>query len=250
MNIQTVQCLFVWLAFFVFLGLGNVQAQESQQELADKVYTWVNQQREGNSLSTLEVDSRLQTVARAHSQAMHKQNLVAATGPTFDSPEDRIKASGLTEVDTLVVVAKGASWEELVTQLGQEENLQVLLSPAMTHIGVGVTEDGENYWLTVQLVERRITFGTFTFTQTSSIPIRRSLEITGSSDQQKIKVVVIAPGASSTQVASEHVLTPDATGAFDEVLSLGSATGDFQFQFSCLRGDSYTLKHAFTLEVH
>ncbi len=101
----------------------------------------VDRDRARAGLPAVVPDTRLQAVARRYSQEMAETGVVAHISSRTGSVTDRLQAAGLAPPPTVVAenVAGATSVEDAETAFmsspGHRDNL---LSPSVTHIGVGV----------------------------------------------------------------------------------------------------------------
>ena len=243
--------LWLTVVLVLFCGYGSVRAEESQSAMKDKIIGWVNKTRVEKGLPELTVDLRLNKAAKAHSENMVGHNLLSENDPSLGTPFERIRAAGLTDIDNLIVVAKASDWDDLRGQLESEVKIEKILSPEMTHIGVGIVSDKKgNYWVTLHMTERAITFTQFTLNQSTGDPVRRSIKINGKTIHEKVKALLIPPENSSS-VAAERIVVPDSDGDFEISLSFGTATGNFSFEFFVSDGGgAYELKNYFSMDIH
>ena len=130
-----------WLPFALILLTLNAApygGQEMSDNIADMALTWVNQVRTQEGLEKLTIDPGLNRIAETHSENMAEHNMLSDSNPTLGTPFDRIKSSGLTDTNNLVAVAQAKTWDLLRQQLESRENISKILSPEMTHAGIGI----------------------------------------------------------------------------------------------------------------
>ncbi|KGR76914.1 CAP domain-containing protein [Ureibacillus sinduriensis] len=127
---------------------GTVSAFETE------VVELTNAERAKNGLAPLQAYEPLMKVAGAKSQDMAANNYFSHTSPTYGSPFDQIKASGITYRAAGENIAQGQRTPEEVVQawMNSEGHRANILNTSYTHIGVGYVEDG-NYW-TQQFIQR------------------------------------------------------------------------------------------------
>jgi len=99
----------------------------------------VQRDRAALGLAALVVDDRLAQVARAHSEEMRESRVVANASPTTGAAIDRARAAQIhtRAVTELVNRASGvrAAYDDLS---GLPSARATLMSPALTHVGIGV----------------------------------------------------------------------------------------------------------------
>ena len=243
----------LWLVFVlpVFFGNASLRAEEQSLEaVKDSAVNWVNQVRTEQGIQTLAIDSKLNEIAETHSKKMAANDLLSENDPVSGTPFERIRSSGLTDVNNLVVVAKAPDWDQLRDQLESQENLEKIISPEMTRMGVGIVSGPNgNLWLTIHMIERAITFTQFTLSQSNTVPARHSITIRGNTLYKKIRVLMVPPEGIEQKLALEHVVIPDANGDFEITLSFGISTGNFSLNFSVLQANKYKLMNSFSMDV-
>lgn len=241
----------LWSALFLFIFCLPffIHAEEQPGITVDSILTHVNQLRTQEGLSELVVDKQLNDAAGMHSTKMAELDLLSVSSPELGTPFERVRKSRLTDTNSLVVVAKALNWSSLEEQLGSEDNLSKILSPEMTHMGVGIYADAEeNHWVTLHMTERAINFTLFTMNQTTGNPIKRSMKITGNTRHEKIRVLMIFPEDSARDNV-EQIIVPDSNGDFEVKLSFGITTGNFSFEFSVSDNGEYKLKNSFSMGI-
>ncbi|MFC1839595.1 hypothetical protein ACFL1N_08445, partial [Thermodesulfobacteriota bacterium] len=171
------------------------------------------------------------------------------SGPALGTPFERIRKSRLSETNSLVVVARASEWDSLVQQFDSEVNTSKILSPEMTHMGVGIFADTNgNHWVTLHMTERAINFTLFTMNQTTGNPIKRSMKINGNTRHEKVRALLIPPEDSSRDTL-EQIVVPDSNGDFEIKFSFGVTAGNFSFEFSVFENEMYKLKNSFSMEI-
>ena len=157
------------------------------------------------SLPKLQVDSLLNQVAKAHSQDMAARKIPDSGPPEYETPFQRARKKRLTDLGNVVVVAKGNSLEDLQAFLQTDQAaLQNLLSPQLTHIGIGIVPAQDNtIWLTIHMVERVITFSEFKLKRLSGVVPRRFISINGVVPAEKKAKAPPAPAAAPADAPKE-----------------------------------------------
>ncbi len=235
-------------AFIMFSGYSRLFG--SEQPPIDEVWTWVNQVRAQGQLEILYVDPQLNSVAETHSEQMAANNLLSDSNPELGTPYERIRLSGLTDINNLVAVAHAKNMDLLLKQLESPENLSKILSPEMTHGGVAVFQGSTgDLWLSIHLSERSITFTQFTLSQSNDVPASRSITISGNTLYEKIKLTVVPPEGSNPALAVDRIIFPDSGSNFEITYFFGTTTGNFSFEFSVQKDGVYILKNLFSMGV-
>ncbi len=240
-----------WLPFVLIIFSGNVSLyaeQEVPENIADTVTAWINNTRSLKGLEKLSVDPRLNRAAVSHSEKMSEYNILSDSGSDLGTPLDRLKSLGLTDINSLVAVAKAETPELLLKQLESPENISKILSSEMTNMGVGVKRDTNGgLWLTVHMTERAVAFTQFTLSKTDTDPAGHSITVKGNTPYNKIEVVLIPLDKTNPDLAVDRVITPDANRCFEVTLYLGTETGSFDFEFYVEKDGGYQLKNIFSL---
>jgi hypothetical protein len=250
-RISNIRLFWLVLALIVFGGHAGLEAKEPPPDtIVETALIWINQARAQEGLHSLSFDPRLNEAARAHSEQMADHGMLSESDPALGTPYERIRAKGLTDTNSLVVVVRARDWDGLREQLESTENLSRILSPEMTHVGVGIVLDPDgDLWLTVHMTERAITFIQFTLSQSSGLPVIRSMSIKGNTPHEKIKVLLVPPEGSKPDLAVERIVVPDSNGDFEVTLPFGAAIGHFGLEFSVPKDGSYTLKNFFSMDI-
>ncbi len=241
------------LPLVLIMLFGHVALYGGQQlpdNMVDTALKWINQTRAHKGLEILSIDTKLNMVAKKHSSQMVKYNILSDRNPVLGTPFERIQSSGLTDINNLVVVARAKTWALLQEQLESPENLSKILSPEMTDAGIGIEQDSAgDIWLTIHMVERAITFTQFTLSQSNDEPARRSITIKGNTRYKEDKATVIPPDDSNPNLAVDRIIVPDSNGNFEIKLTLGTATGSFDFKFYVQKDGVYKLKNCFSMDI-
>ena len=132
----------------------------SREEAEERLVRLVNRDREKHGLPALDIDARLQAVARDHCEEMRETGVVAHLSPRTGSAADRVKAGGVRSSVVLENVARaygiGEAEEGLMNSPGHRANI---LSKDATHMAIGVVlgEDvaGRRELFVTQLFIRR-----------------------------------------------------------------------------------------------
>jgi len=242
-----------WLILVLIIFFGHAMLCEGQQlpdNIVDTTLTWINQTRTQEGLNILSIDPQLNKIAETHSGQMIEQNILSDSNKVLGTPLERIKASGLTDTNNLVAVAQAKTWDLLREQLEAHENLSRILSPEMTHAGIGIKQDSTgNLWLTIHLTERAIAFSQFTLNQSNTTPATRSITINGNTPYKKVEVILIPPENSNTGLDVDRIIDPDSNGNFEITLNFGSENGTFEFEFYVQKDGAYKLRNSFSMGI-
>ncbi|GEM_PF-2857248 len=238
------------LFIMLYLCVMPCEGQQSEKNIIDTTSTWINQRRSQKGIEALIIDQKLNSIAETHSNKMAELAVLSDSSKELGTPFERIKSAGLTDVNNLVVVAREKNIDLLQDQLQSPENLLKILSPDMTHIGIGVKKDsGGEFWLTIHMSERAISFNEFILSQSYTEDARRSITIKGNSPYKKIKLILASARGLDPKVDAERVITPQSNGDLEITLNFGEATGNFNFEFYVEKDSAYRLTNFFNMNI-
>jgi uncharacterized protein YkwD len=107
---------------------------------ADAVFASLNRERAKANLPALIRDSRLDVLAAAHSVDMRDHGFLGHTSPRSGTPERRVSQAGLSTALVLETIARGADGTALEASAAvPPAELRNLLSPGVTHVGIGIS---------------------------------------------------------------------------------------------------------------
>lgn len=119
-------------------GGQSATADEVRAQLLDLLQATRREQ----GLPPLEVDARIDAVARAHSVDMHDHDFIAHTSPTTGSAADRVRGASIQTGLVLENIGRGYSAAEihrgLLASPGHRANI---INPDANTVGLGVVED-------------------------------------------------------------------------------------------------------------
>jgi uncharacterized YkwD family protein len=125
------------------------QAQTSAgiSQYAQQVIELTNRERARAGLPALKVDAQLSAVAQKKSQDMQQNHYFSHTSPTYGSPFDMMRDSGVTYKAAGENIAKGqrTPQEVVAAWMNSPGHRANILNRQFTHIGVGF-EQTENIW--------------------------------------------------------------------------------------------------------
>jgi len=108
-----------------------------------KMLDLVNAERQKAGLKPLKADMRLVDISRKKSKDMIENNYFSHTSPTYGSPSNMLKKSGITYRTAGENLAGASDVERAHTNLmnspGHRSNI---LNPNYTHIGIGIEKGG------------------------------------------------------------------------------------------------------------
>lgn len=140
--------------FFSFLPLAGQKVEDlglSLEQLEDKLFFLVNQERSSRGLAELEFDPELRAMARAHSLKMIQENTLAHDFPGYEKLEERAVRAGLHFSELGENVASSDTFvmrfyhEQLMSSPGHRENL---LNGRFRQMGIGIGLSGNQYYAT------------------------------------------------------------------------------------------------------
>ena len=119
----------------------------AMNDFESKVIELTNAERRKNGLKDLIGDSAISNVAREKSTDMQKNNYFSHTSPTYGSPFDMMRDSGITYNTAGENIAQGQRTPEEVVQawMNSEGHRKNILSDKFTHIGVGYQQNGHHW---------------------------------------------------------------------------------------------------------
>jgi hypothetical protein len=224
--------------------------QQIPDSIINTTLTWINQYRSQKGLQKLIIDQKLNRVAETHSVKMADLEMLSDSSTALGTPFERIKASGLTDKNNLVAVAKAKNLDLLRNQLESPENLLKILSSEMTHIGIGVKQDSKGeYWLTIHMSERAIAFTQFILSQTNTENAQRSITIKGNTSYKKINVIFASSETINPEVNVDHIIMPQPNGDFEITLDFGVITGSCDFEFYVEKDGVFKLMNFFNMNI-
>ncbi len=224
--------------------------QPFPDNIVDTTISWINQYRSRKGIEKLIIDQKLNGVAETHSIKMAELDMLSDSSTELGTPFERIKASGLTDTNNLVAVAKAKNFDLLRNQLESSVNLSKILSAEMTHMGIGVKQDSRGeFWLTINMSERAIAFTQFILSQTNTENAQRSITIKGNTSYKKIKVIFASSETLNPEVNVDHIIVPQPNGDFEITLDFGAITGNCDFKFYVEKDGVFKLMNFFSMNI-
>jgi len=123
----------------------------SLEQLEDRLCQLVNGERSGRGLAELQLDPRLRDLARAHSQKMIREKMLAHDFPGYEKLAARTAGAGLHFSELGENVASGDTFvmrfyhEQLMASPEHRENL---LNGRFRQLGIGIGLSGDQYYVT------------------------------------------------------------------------------------------------------
>jgi uncharacterized YkwD family protein len=113
----------------------------------EKVVELTNQEREKNGLPALKPDSEVMDVAQKKSRDMAKNGYFSHTSPTYGSPFEMLRESGVDFTTAAENIAEGQQSPDAVVDgwMNSSGHRKNIMNKDVTHIGIGYSKDG-NYW--------------------------------------------------------------------------------------------------------
>lgn len=117
----------------------------SEEQVIQRLLALMNEDRQRAGRAPVALDDGLSQIALAHCQDMHDHGFVGHTSPTTGSAKDRIERAGVRTTVVLENIGRGYSADEvhhgLMDSPGHRANV---LSPDVTHVGIGVVRESED----------------------------------------------------------------------------------------------------------
>ncbi|MEG1637233.1 MAG: CAP domain-containing protein, partial [Cellulosilyticaceae bacterium] len=128
---------------------------DTRTQYENEVLTLVNKERQKAGLKPLQMDERVRTVAREKSRDMSVNNYFDHTSPTYGSPFDMLKKSGINYSSAAENIAAGYQTPNAVVDgwMNSPGHRKNILDGNLTHIGVGYYSTG-NYWTQMFITPR------------------------------------------------------------------------------------------------
>jgi uncharacterized YkwD family protein len=119
-------------------------------ERVQQVIDLTNNERKKNGLPALKPHAELSNVARIKSEDMVNKNYFSHTSPTYGSPFEMMENFGIDYSTAAENIAAGQETPQEVVQAWMDSpgHRKNILNKSVTHIGVGIAEDGGmgKYW--------------------------------------------------------------------------------------------------------
>ncbi|SEN19886.1 uncharacterized protein, YkwD family [Mesobacillus persicus] len=128
-------------------GTQEQQAPAGISQVAQQVIDLTNEQRKQNGLPALQADPQLSGVAQKKSVDMRQNGYFSHTSPTYGSPFDMMRDSGVSYKTAGENIAQGQQTPEAVVKAWMDSpgHRKNILSPDFTHIGVGYDASGHHW---------------------------------------------------------------------------------------------------------
>jgi len=146
--------------FLLFVALSAQTMEElglSPEQLEEKLFYLVNQERSKHGLPELRLNPLLRSLARKHSQKMARARRLDHDFPGYDRLAVRARNAGLQFLSVGENLAVGDTFlmrlyhEQMLTSPGHRENI---LFRNFTDLGVGIELSGNRYYVTQEFAGR------------------------------------------------------------------------------------------------
>jgi uncharacterized protein YkwD len=147
--VATVALLTAGFGSSLALSAAPASAATSKTTIENQVRTLINQQRVAHGCRSLTVDSKLVSVAEAHSADMVAHNLFSHTGSNGSTPASRIESTGFRRAYGENIAWGQRTASAVVTAwMNSAPHRANILNCAFYSTGVGVAykSDGTPYW--------------------------------------------------------------------------------------------------------
>lgn len=152
--------MMIGLGLFLSFLLLSAQVVEdlglNLEQLEDKLFFLVNQERNSRGLAELQFDPQLRALARAHSQKMFREKQLAHDFPGYDRLGQRAALAGLYFHEIGENVAKGDTFvmrffhEQFLASPGHRENI---LGNHFRQLGIGIELQDNMYYVTQEFAD-------------------------------------------------------------------------------------------------
>lgn len=133
---------------------GGIGENSSASAVEAALLGFINEERRDRGLSPLERDTRLDNIARAHSADMIASGFVGHRSPTTGDLADRMRAAGISAPRTMENIGRARGATEIHEGLmGSPGHRGAILSPEVTHVGLGVVQEGSDFFTTQVFVQ-------------------------------------------------------------------------------------------------
>lgn len=107
----------------------------------EKILSLINNEREKNNLSKLEIDSELQNLARLKAEDLVKNNYFSHISPTFGTPFEMLKSHNINYKIASENIAGNSSLENAVSSwMNSESHKENILSNLYNYTGIAVVD--------------------------------------------------------------------------------------------------------------
>jgi uncharacterized protein YkwD len=140
--------------FLTFLVLATQTMEElglSPEQLEDKLFSLVNQERNSLGLPELRMNPLLRSLAREHSKKMARERRLSHDFPGYDRLAVRARNAGLQFLSIGENLAVGDTFlihlyhKQMLTSPGHRENI---FFKGFTDLGIGIELSGNRYYIT------------------------------------------------------------------------------------------------------
>ena len=182
----------LFLAFMVLAAQTKEAPELSLEQLEEKLFFLVNNERSSRGLPELRFDPLLRAMARAHSQKMIQENKLGHDFPGYNTLANRAAQAGLHFNVIGENVASGNTFimrffhEQLMSSPGHRENI---LSANFRQLGIGIGRRGNVYYVSQEFANL--------FEPLSQLAMEREME-------KKLKILfksnIVLPRAAAAEM--------------------------------------------------
>lgn len=134
-------------------NIQNLQIKEKIQEM----FNLINNKREQNGISKLEILPKLEEVANIKAEDMVKNNYFAHESPQYSNPFDMMKNFGITYKTAGENIAGNSSVEKAFNAwMNSDSHKQNILSSAYNYVGIGIYPSEKYGYVIVVMFIRKI----------------------------------------------------------------------------------------------
>lgn len=128
--------------------------EKNAEQVESALLKMIARERRAHGLAPLVVDTRLETVAKRHSEDMVAHHFIAHTSKTTGEAPDRVAAAGLSATVVLENIGRGYSASEIHRGLMESPGHRAnVLHPDARELGIGVSAENEGERLAFVVTE-------------------------------------------------------------------------------------------------
>lgn len=133
---------------------GGIGENSSPHAVEGALLSLINEERRDRGLSELARDSRLDELAQAHSADMIATGFVGHRSPNTGDLADRLRAAGISAPRSMENIGRARGATEIHEGLmGSPGHRGAILSPEVTHVGLGVVEQDGDFFTTQVFIQ-------------------------------------------------------------------------------------------------
>lgn len=241
------------LGILYFFDPGFAQAPKLLGPDETEILNTVNKLRGMNGLHALQTDPLLTEAAGEHSRDMAGRGVPDIGLHVYKTPFERAEAKRVTDMHNEVFVAQSLSLKGLKGEIQSDEGTDAnVLSPDMTHIGIGIyTGDNGIKWLTIHMVERVLALTDFRIEAGFGVDQKKTITICGKTHLNRIKAeLFFGDDPSKAEVVSIKGISPDSDEHFCITLPFTKGKGHYCIMFGKEENSRYTRTNYFKIQVN